>query len=438
MACLSETAVLQLLEGQMAHENAPGAEAHLADCAECRRLVSELSRTLSPDTHADALIGPGVVIAGRFRLERLLGRGGMGEVWAAKHLITRREVALKLVRGASDERARRRVEREARAASCVRHPNVLPVIDVLELDDGTPALVMDLLTGQSLATRIAEGGALTLAETVRVMLPVAVAMRAAHTQGVIHRDLKPDNIFLCDDGTVKVLDFGVAKVQVTESSAGLDLTRSGEIIGTPHYLAPEQAFGESDLDHRTDVWALGVTTYECLAGTRPFEGESLGPLLFAVTNGRCRPISDRVPNVSPRIARLVDRMLSVERAKRPTLEVIVAELEAIAAGRTSDRGRAIGIASAAMVVVMTIASTIYWVSSRPARIPNHARTTAEISPPKVAPVAEPNLPHASAAGESPSASVKSAPVSPTRKSARPPGAKPSDRLPGGVIETVPF
>jgi serine/threonine-protein kinase len=460
VGCLSETAVLELLHGRLAARSAPEAEEHLAACADCRRLVSELARGVDataethssgphssgPDSTEETALSAGAVIAGRFRLERLLGRGGMGEVWAALHLVTRRQVALKLVRASTEERRSQRVEREARAAGAVHHPGIVPVADVLELDDGTPVLVMDLLHGRSLGARLAEGGALPLDEAVRVLRPVAEAVRAAHAQGVIHRDLKPDNVFLCDDGAVKVLDFGVAKVVSPDEGERLDLTRTGELIGTPHYMAPEQAFGETGLDGRTDVWGLGVTLYECLAGRRPFQGDSLGALLRAVATGRVEPIASRVPSLPTQAARLVDRMMSVERERRPSMDEVIATLDALAAGRPRrSSGRAIAIAAAALIAIAAAAFGVWRVAR------GSASATAHVAPPAIAPAhAVEESPPARPVEESPREESPAPKHHPTATAATPasgtshvkpaeaPATPTPERLPGGVIEKVPF
>ncbi len=188
----------------------------------------------------------GSSIGGRYRLDRLLGQGGMGLVWSAKHLLTGRSVAVKFLRerDLSDE-AKSRLLREARASCAVRHHGVVPVLDVIESDSGEPALVMDLLEGESLAERLSRVDRLSANETVMILLPAAEALAAAHDAGVVHRDLKPENIFLTDSGETKVLDFGIAKLIHLDAdvarSAG---TQTGAILGTPMYMSPEQAFGE--------------------------------------------------------------------------------------------------------------------------------------------------------------------------------------------------
>ena len=268
---------------------------------------------------------PGAVV-GRYRLERLLGQGGMGTVWEAVHLDTAERAALKVVRDdqASDPVRHRRLLREARAASAVLHPNVVRIREVLEAADGSPIIVMDLLVGETLADRLARDGTLSLKETAVIMGPVVSAVATAHAAGVIHRDLKPDNIFLADDGgevVPTVLDFGIAKVHVVsaESVASGALTATGAVLGTPHYMAPEQLFGEHDVDHRTDVWALGVILYECLTGMRPLGGGSLGQVLKAMLGGAIAPVRDHAPWLPEAVAQAIDRMLTRDRKERPDL-----------------------------------------------------------------------------------------------------------------------
>jgi serine/threonine protein kinase len=269
-------------------------------------------------------LAAGTVIAGRYSLERLLGEGGMGAVWAAKHLVTGKPVALKFLKATASENPDlvRRFIREARAASAVQHPNVVAIHDVITLDDGSPVMVMDLLNGESLGDKLVRERALALGELVTIMVPVLSAIAAAHALGIVHRDLKPDNIFLARyaDGRVesKVLDFGIAKLSSPErnNAESAALTRTGSMMGTPYYMAPEQAFGEKDLDRKADVWALGVILYECLTGGRPFDGDNFGQLLKSIINGTFVPLEQRVTGLPPDVVGLVGRMLTVDRSSR--------------------------------------------------------------------------------------------------------------------------
>ncbi|WP_146653745.1 serine/threonine-protein kinase [Labilithrix luteola] len=278
-------------------------------------------------------LSPGDVIAGRYVLERKLGEGGMGAVWAAKHTLTAREHALKFVhapspREAADtqrrEATQKRMLREARAAAAVRHPNVVNVLDVIEDVEGRPVLVMDLLRGESLGERLARDKTLSVKDALRIVDAMLDALEAAHGAGIVHRDLKPDNVFLADDGnggppSIKILDFGVAKLTATDGPARATnlLTESGAMLGTPCYMAPEQAFGDGEVDARTDLWAVGVILYEALAGERPADGATLGQVLKVLATGAIVPIERKVPELPPDLASFVGRLLSSDRAGRP-------------------------------------------------------------------------------------------------------------------------
>jgi serine/threonine protein kinase len=299
--------------------------------------------TQTPEPEPDALandrarlvLDAGVVTAGRYRLERRLGEGGMGVVWAARHVVTRKAVALKFLKDTARENAaiRHRFLREARAACAVRHPNVVEVHDVFELTDGSPVIVMDLLEGETLAGRLARVRALSLAEVARIMVPVCAAVGSAHALGIVHRDLKPDNIFLAveSDGTtvVKVLDFGIAKLTATEGDAASTgaATGTGVVLGTPFYMAPEQMFGERTIDHRADLWALGVILYEALTGQRPTQGSNLGQVLKIVAKDGIVSLREVAPSLPEPVLHLVSRLLESDRAKRPAdLREVVAVL----------------------------------------------------------------------------------------------------------------
>jgi serine/threonine-protein kinase len=262
---------------------------------------------------------------GRFVVERVIGAGAMGVVYVAHDPTLDRRVALKILRPSPEHplaELRSRLVREARALSAVRHPNVVPIHDVLETDEGLPVLVMDLLRGESLRARLQREGRLPLSTAARIMVPVLSALEAAHALGVIHRDLKPDNIFLAsdDDGgeSVRILDFGIAKLTRLDAalSEGGDLTRSGTLVGTPYYMAPEQAFGEKEIDGRADLWSVGVVLYECLTGVRPTQGENLGQVLKTLTSMAIRPVEEVLPGLPSEVTALLGRLLS-ERGSRP-------------------------------------------------------------------------------------------------------------------------
>lgn len=264
---------------------------------------------------------PGEVIAQRYELEQLLGEGGMGAVWSARHRLTQKRVAVKFLKSAAEPELIRRFVREARAASAVQHPNVIGIHDVLMLDDGVPAMVMDLLEGESLAQRLERTGPISVHELSSLMLPVLSAVGAVHAMGIVHRDLKPDNVFLARRGESiepMVLDFGICKL--TPSNGLLKeestLTATGSMMGTPFYMAPEQVFGERDVDARADVWALGVMLYECSTGRRPVDGENIGQLMKQILAGTIRPLRELLPHAPPDFVRVVQHMLVQDRNQR--------------------------------------------------------------------------------------------------------------------------
>ena len=263
----------------------------------------------------------GEIVADRYRLDRKLGEGGMGAVWAATHTVTRKRVAIKVLRAelAGNQSLVERFLREARAACAVEHPNVVQIHDVLQMANGVPMMVMDFLDGESLADRLARDGRLPVPELARILVKVLPAVAAAHAAGVVHRDLKPDNLFVCRtrDGSVdlRVLDFGIAKVSATDDENGIP-TRTGAMVGTPFYMAPEQLFGEKDVDHRVDIWSLGIIVYECLTGIRPTEADNLGQIIKIVTTAGFPPLDQVAPHVPPDICAVVARMLTPDRHAR--------------------------------------------------------------------------------------------------------------------------
>jgi eukaryotic-like serine/threonine-protein kinase len=243
---------------------------------------------------------PQQVLSGKYRLERELGRGGMGSVWLAQHLTLRSPVAIKLIDPeiASNHEALSRFLREAQAAASLRSPHVVQILDH-GVDDGVPFIVMELLEGESLAARLERLRRLSPHDTAHLMTQVGRAMTKAHEAGIVHRDLKPDNIFLVrndEEEIAKVLDFGVAKSHAHGVGAVSSATRTGSVLGTPYYMSPEQAEGSKSVDQRTDIWAMGVIAWECILGVRPFEAETLGGLLLAIcardmpTPSRCGPV----------------------------------------------------------------------------------------------------------------------------------------------------
>jgi serine/threonine-protein kinase len=239
-------------------------------------------------------------LAGRYRLISPLREGGMGKVWTAEHLSLHSMVAVKLI----DEELATRPEavarflREARAAAQIRSPHIVQVFDV-GIDNGIPFLAMELLQGESLAERLQRVSRLSPADTARLLSQVARGIARAHGVGLVHRDLKPDNVFLernDEEELAKVLDFGVAKALIPGFDTESGATRTGALIGSPHYMSPEQAEASTTLDHRTDVWSFGVMAFECLTGMKPFNQSSLGSQVLAICAWPM-PLPSRVADV---------------------------------------------------------------------------------------------------------------------------------------------
>jgi eukaryotic-like serine/threonine-protein kinase len=269
-------------------------------------------------------LAPGVTVAQRYTLRHRIGEGGMGEVWAADSTADGKRVALKFMKeDAVTPALRRRFLREARAANAIRHTAIVEIQDIIELEDGAPVLVMECLQGESLADKLAREGKLPLRELAAIMQPVVSAVGLAHSLGIVHRDLKPENIFLAkrEHGRidVKVLDFGIAKLTALEGEAAqsASLTGTGTLLGTPYYMSPEQIFGEKDIDHRADIWALGIIMYEGLTGLLPTEGENVGQVLKVVVASRIPPIEQLEPDLPEDICALVAHMMARRRDDRP-------------------------------------------------------------------------------------------------------------------------
>jgi len=230
----------------------------------------------------------GRVLNGRYRLIRTVGVGSQASVWVAEHLALTTQVAVKLIDPDLAKRpdARERFKREATAAAQLRSPHVVQILDH-GIDGDQPFIVMELLDGEDLFQRLEKRHHLSIKETSKILTQVARALTRAHAAGVVHRDLKPENVFLThneDDEIVKVLDFGVAKVR-DAAKVTMQKTGVGTLIGTPHYMSPEQVKGIGEVDYRTDIWAMGVLGFQCVTGELPFDSEGVGDLLIRITIG---------------------------------------------------------------------------------------------------------------------------------------------------------
>ncbi len=242
-----------------------------------RNRIAALERGLELRGELGATPGDltGTVLGGKYRIGRKIGSGGIGVVYAAEHVTLGHEVAVKVLRGAAarDGGEIARLRREAYIQVHVEHPNVVRVLDLDQMADGSIYVIMERLLGRSLADKLARDGLIAPGFAVPVFIDVCRALHAAHKKGVVHRDLKPGNIFLCEDGLAKVLDFGMSKLASAES-----LTQAGYTLGTPEYMAPEQCIG-AQVEPRTDIYALGVMMYEALTGELPIIAQHRRDLL---------------------------------------------------------------------------------------------------------------------------------------------------------------
>ncbi|UQA60320.1 serine/threonine-protein kinase [Polyangium aurulentum] len=262
-------------------------------------------------------LAPGTVIAGRYRLERPLAAGGMGAVWVARHVALQTELAVKVMStsSAGSTAARARFEREARAAASLRHANVVAVVDS-GIEDDTPYLVMELLHGESLEERLARTSRLPLEVLVPIAAQIGRGLRKAHEAGIIHRDLKPGNVFLAredDEEIVKILDFGIAKE--IDHSLG-EHTKTSELMGSPHYMSPEQLRSSKKTDVRSDLWSLGVVLYRALTGQIPFPGDTLAEVMVQVFSSPLPLPSQLVPGLSSAVDAYFQRALARDPAER--------------------------------------------------------------------------------------------------------------------------
>lgn len=348
--------------------------AHLAACDSCRRTVSLLavlaSRPASDGAHAKAEAGTTV---GRFELVRKLGHGSMGEVWAARDSELEREVALKLIRlrpGAIGAEERLRLRREAQAMARLNHPNVVKIYELGTADDERLFCAMELVAGVTLREYLATPR--PWRDIVAIAAAIGHGLAEAHAAGLVHRDVKPENILIATDGSALLSDFGLARIADVEDGraagvapATLELTTAGSMIGTPLYMAPEQLAGGA-ADPRSDQFAYCVTVYEALFGERPFAADTLDALARAIERGAPGPAHRR--GVPVRVWRALQRGLAVDPAKRwPAMADLVAQLER--ARSASRRHRA----SAAGATVLAAAGAGAMAFALSAREPDAAR-----------------------------------------------------------------
>jgi len=281
----------------------------------------------------------GEVLADKYRIVRYLGEGGMGTVYEAQHAFVGRRFAVKILHTEltrADEMLER-FTREARAAGALENENIASVIDFGHTGDGVPYIVMEYLVGDDLAKLLAREGQLPVPRAVNMIVQACRGLDAAHAAGVIHRDLKPENLFVCKRGDgsdlLKLLDFGIAKLAKADGEGLPSVTRSGAAMGTPYYMPPEQAKGAKDLDHRADIYALGVILYEALSGQRPHPGDSYNSILYHILTQPVIPLGSLRRGLDPDLTDVVHRALAFDPADRPASAIDLARALAPHAGR---------------------------------------------------------------------------------------------------------
>ena len=281
----------------------------------------------------------GRVIGGKYRILRRIGEGGMGVVYEGEHTGLGRRVAIKLLQ---PEYARNpdvlgRFQREARAACRIGHSAIIDVFDIDVTETGVPYMVMELLAGEPLSSLLAREWRLPVNRAFCILEQILSALAAAHAAGIVHRDIKPENVFMSQSpdrrDTVKILDFGISKF-VSGSLAGASMTQTGSVLGTPLYLAPEQARGERHIDHRADIYAVGVLAYQMLSGQLPIQGDNLQNIIFRIATEPPVPLLHVIPDLPEGVARIVDSALAKDPAFRPPDAMAMLYALGIASGRS--------------------------------------------------------------------------------------------------------
>ncbi|MHB8796916.1 MAG: serine/threonine-protein kinase [Thermoanaerobaculia bacterium] len=270
---------------------------------------------------------------GKYEILEKVGVGGFGTVYRGRDPYIKRTVAIKTCQSDEDE-LRKRFFREAEFAGNLHHRNITTIYDFGLSDDGLPFIVQEFLTGEDLDRKIKRKDDLPLAWRVRVLADICEGLHYAHTAGIVHRDVKPSNIRILEDGTVKIMDFGIAKSMVSEST----LTQTGITLGTASYLAPEQIRGEA-VDARTDVFSLGVLSYELLTLSRPFTGDHISTVLYKIMNEAPPSPADAAPSLPPELVRIVEKALQKDRANRyASCAEMKADLETVLTGLSGPVG----------------------------------------------------------------------------------------------------
>lgn len=287
-----------------------------------------VGRPRAVQRYACCVYETGTIVAARYRLERVLAQGGMGSVWVARHLRLDVDIAIKFMAPefAGSAELRARFEREARAAAMLKSPHAVLIHDY-GIEDGAPYIVMELLEGEDLAARLAREGRLSLPATRKIVEDVGKALRRAHEIGLVHRDMKPANIFLtrqAGEEVVKIVDFGIAKS--TGVIDATQATQAGAVLGSPRYMSPEQVRSSAQVDHRSDLWSLGVIAFRCVTGQLPFPGGEVGEVFVAICTAPIPRASEVAPELGPEVDRFFERALTraVDQRFQGALELVEA------------------------------------------------------------------------------------------------------------------
>ncbi len=266
-------------------------------------------------------LSPGDVIENKYKIVRLLGEGGMGAVFEGENTLIKRRVAIKVLHAAiaSNAEVAERFQREAQAAGRIGNEHIIEVLDLGELPNGDHFMVMEYLDGEPLSDRIKRMGRLTPEQAVPLFTQILKGLTAAHEAGILHRDLKPDNIFILNEKAgnkdfVKIIDFGISKFQPLSDE--MKMTRTGTIMGTPYYMSPEQASGARAVNVQSDIYAVGVILYEALTGAVPFDAPTFNQLMFQIVLSEPAPIDQVLPDIDPAFASIVRKAMARDQAHR--------------------------------------------------------------------------------------------------------------------------
>ncbi|HKU44234.1 MAG TPA: protein kinase [Polyangiales bacterium] len=411
--CPDERTLAALAQGEVDGARRVELEAHVAECSRCRDAVSryaitpEATRRISGDWRAsgggEAVATPGLdpsdlprigdVIADKYRVDGVLGRGGMGVVLSARHLELGHRVAIKVLRS-NDPHAAERFLREAQTAVQLKGEHIVRVFDLGRLSAGSPYFVMELLEGEDLAQHL-QRGPVPIETAVRYLLEICEALSEAHEAGVVHRDLKPANLFLVERGhaepQLKVLDFGLSKWLQPDDSDALGITAKHDVMGSPLYMSPEQVRASRDVDARTDLWSLGVILYELVSGRLPFAAASTPAIAVRIATSPPEPLPDDVPR---ELQAIILRCLQKDPAERYASVAAFAsalrEFRALGEVRPSPSAapnRGVRWAIGLTLIVTAVAGL--WLASTRRDEVNRAPIARETSPPPAARPAQP-------------------------------------------------